>query len=232
MADTTKKAAESIDFAELTEGGTSKIQELTSQMRQATMAAKEKANREYKFPSTYNANMGLKQGRVTELRLFFNVIPGHAEELKKELLKMVESEQRNSKAAHLMTGIQCMTCTLFDNDTRYLHCTEFDTDWDPYIDDTLPSDAQKLIYANWFQHLEETKQFGPNNLPSANDVKVAFNKARVTATVYIRTFGETCLEEYRMRDLKKAFDQMLEHPDAAKLLEHPAMKPLLEFAAT
>ena len=54
MADTTKKAAESIDFAEMTKGGTSKIQELTSQMRQATMAAKEKANREYKFPSSYN----------------------------------------------------------------------------------------------------------------------------------------------------------------------------------
>ena len=196
------------------------------------MAAKEKANREYRFPSTYNSNMGLKQGRVTELRLFFHVIPGHAEELKRELLKMYESEQRNSKAAHLMTGIQSMTCTLFDNDTKYLHCTEFDTDWDPYIDDTLPTDVQKLIYANWFQHLEETKPFGPNNLPSANDVKVAFNNARTTATVFIRTFGETCQEEYKMRDLKKAFDEMLEHPDAAKLLEHPAMKPLLEFASS
>ena len=195
------------------------------------MAAKEKANREYKFPSTYNSKMGLKQGRVTELRLFFNVIPGHAEALKKELLKMYESELRNSKAAHLFTGIQSMTCTLVDNDTRYLHCTEFDTDWDPYIDDTLATDASKLIYANWLQHLEETKQFGPDNLPTANDVKVAFNNARTTATVYIRTFGETCLEEYRMRDLKKAFDEVLDHPDAEAALSHPALAPLLELAA-
>ena len=31
--------------------------------------------------------------------------------------------------------------------------------------------------------------------------------------------------------LEKAFQQVLDHPDAAKALEHPALKPLLELAA-
>ena len=229
MSEVKKKTASPADAGKLT--GTAEVLELTNQMREAKKAENEKANATYKFPSTYNAKMGLKQGSVTELRMIFNVIPGHAEELKKELRKMYEAELRNSKAAHLLTGIQCMTCTLIDNETRYLHCTEFDTDWDPYIDDTLSSDESKLIYANWFQHLEETKQFGPNNLPSSNDVKVAFNNARTTATVFIRTFGETCLEEYKMRDLQKAFNEVLNNPDAEAALSHPALAPLLKLAA-
>ena len=232
MSEAEKKAPETISYGEAGKiSGTSELLELTNQMREAKRKDTEQAIKDYKFPDTYNGKMGLKQGSVTELRLFFHVIPGHAEALKQELLKFKESEERNSKAAHIMTGIQDMTCTLFDNDTRYCHGTEFDTDWDPYIDDSVPGEKQALIYANWFQHLEETKQFGPDNLPTSNDIKVAFNSVRETATVFIRTFGDTVTEEYRMRDLKKAFDQVLDHPDAEEALSHPALAPLLDLAA-
>ena len=73
--------------------------------------------------------------------------------------------------------------------------------------------------------------FGPDNLPTAKDIKVFFNMARKTAHIYIRTFGETCTEEYRMRDVKKAFDEVLDSPDAEAALTHPALKPLLDLAA-
>lgn len=73
--------------------------------------------------------------------------------------------------------------------------------------------------------------FGPDNLPTANDIKVLFNQQRETATAFIRTFGDTVVEEYRMRDLKQAFDEVLNHPDAAEALTHPALAPLLELAA-
>ena len=87
------------------------------------------------------------------------------------------------------------------------------------------------MYALWFQHLEESKQFGPDNLPTANDVKVLFNKCRVTADAYLRTFDKSNLETYRMMDLKEAFDQVLNHPDAEAALAHPALAPLLNLAA-
>ena len=86
-------------------------------------------------------------------------------------------------------------------------------------------------YAAWMQHLEEAGDFGPDNLPTANDIKVLFNTNRVTATAYLRTFGETVVEVYKMKDLKKAFDEVLDHPDAGEALSHPALAPLLELAA-
>ena len=223
---------EAIDFVEMSKTGTTaEVQALTERMREAKREATEKENAAYEFPSDYDPNMGLKQGHITELRLFFTVKPGHAEALKEALRVFNGREQRNSKAAHLMTGIQSMTCTLFDNDTRYLHTTEFDTDWDAYIDDTVPGELQRRMYAEWLQHLVEFGDFSPDNLPTANDIKVLFNSHRVTATSFIRTFTETVVEEYRMRDLKKAFDDVLDHPDAAEALSHPALAPLLELAA-
>ena len=220
-----------IDYAALSNAGTSELVGKITQLRAAQQASVDKTNREYEFPDTYDSNMGLKVGHVTELRLFFHVKPGHAEALKEELRKFKESEERNSKLAIVATGIQTMTCTLFDNDTRYLHTTEFDTDWDPYIDDSVPTEKQRRIYANWLQHLEEAGDFGPDNLPTANDIKVLFNAQRVTATAYLRSFGDTVVEQYKMKELKKAFDEVLDHPDAAAALSHPALKPLLDLAA-
>ena len=232
MADEKKKVSETIDYVNLSKvGTTSEILAATNQVREAKRADTEKENAAYVFPKGYNSNMGLKQGHVCELRMFFNVKPGHAEALKEELLKFQVSEERNAKAVHIMTGIVSMTGTFFDNDTRYLHCAEFDTDWDPYIDDSVPGPKQRLLYANWIQHLVEGGDFGPDNLPTANDVKVFFNMARKTAHIYIRTFGETCTEEYRMRDVQKAFEKVLDHPDADKALQHPALKPLLDVAS-
>jgi hypothetical protein len=221
-----------VDFEDLAKlGKTSEVLAASNQLRETRRVETEQALKEYKFPAKYNPQMGLREGRVYELRMFFHVIPGHAAALREELKRFKISEQRNSLGAHIMTGIQSMSGTLFDNDTRYLHCAEFDTEWDPYIDDSVPTPKQQILYARWFQHLEETKQFNENNIPTSNDIKVAFNMNRITADVYIRTFGHTTVEVYNMMDLKKAFDKVLDHPDAAKALEHPALKPLLDLAS-
>jgi hypothetical protein len=54
----------------------------------------------------------------------------------------------------------------------------------------------------------------------------------VTATTYVRSFPDvTVRQEYKMVQLQKAFEQVLNDPDAAQALEHPALKPLLEQAA-
>ena len=34
-----------------------------------------------------------------------------------------------------------------------------------------------------------------------------------------------------MKDLKQAFEEVLDHPDAAEALSHPALAPLLDLAA-
>ena len=231
MSESTEKANEAIDYAKLSNAGTSELVEELGKIRAAKKETTERINAEYEFPDSYNPKMGLKVGHVTELRIFFHVKPGHAEALKEELRKFKTDEERNSKLAYVATGIQDMSCTLFDDDTRYLHATTFDTDWDPYIDDSVPTPKQCLKYAKWLQHLEEAGDFGPDNLPTANDIKVLFNQQRETATVYLRSFGDTVVEQYRMKDLQQAFEAVLDHPDAADALSHPALAPLLELAA-
>jgi hypothetical protein len=233
MADDAPKSMADLDLAAMAKlEDTKETLDAAAELRAARLAENERMNAEYEFPDTYNPKMGLKQGRVTELRMFYTVKPGHAEELKKELHVFSEKEARNSKLVHLMTGIRTMTGTLFDNDTRYCHTAEFDTEWDPYIEDALPTDYNREMYYLWMRHLEEfPDRFTPENLPTANDIKVIFNQQRVTATVYIRTFGQSNLEVYRMMDLKKAFDEVLDHPDAAEALSHPALAKLLDLAA-
>lgn len=233
MSEETRKTMGDIDLAAMSKlTGTSETLDAASEVREARRLENERLNNEFEFPDTYNPKMGLKQGRITELRMFYHVKPGHAEALKAELLEFSKKEARNSKLVHLMTGIRTMTGTLFDNDSRYCHTAEFDTEWDPYIEDALPTDYNREMYFLWMQHLEEfPEHFTPENLPTANDIKVIFNQQRETATVYIRTFGESNLEEYRMRDLKAAFDELLDRPDAAEALSHPALARLLDLAA-
>jgi hypothetical protein len=79
-------------------------------------------------PSSYNPNMGLKAGRVTELRIFFHVKPGHAEQLKEACRKFAGGGARTSIENALRVGIHDQSITLFDNDTRLLFATTFDTD--------------------------------------------------------------------------------------------------------
>ena len=67
-------------------------------------------------PSSYNPNMGLKAGRVTELRIFFHVKPGHAEQLKEACRKFVGSGARTSienvlRSAFTIRASRCSTTT-------------------------------------------------------------------------------------------------------------------------
>ena len=98
--------------------------------------------------------MGLKAGRVTELRIFFHVKPGHAELLKEACRKFVGGGARTSVENVLQVGIHDQSLTLFDNDTRFLFATTFDTDWDPYVEDSVNL-VGKENYFSWLQHLEE-----------------------------------------------------------------------------
>ena len=182
-------------------------------------------------PSSYNPNMGLKAGRVTELRIFFHVKPGHAEQLKEACRKFVGGGARTNVENVLKVGIHDQSITLFDNDTRLLFATTFDTDWDPYIEDSVNL-VGKENYFSWLQHLEEVPEYPMDNLPSIDEMKVFLNANRVTATTFIRSFPNvTVRQQYKMVQLQKAFEQVLNDPAAAQALEHPALKPLLEQAA-
>jgi hypothetical protein len=55
--------------------------------------------------------------------------------------------------------------------------------------------------------------------------------AEVSAAAYARNYGGTVKEIRKAQRVNHAFQQTLDHPQAAEALQHPALKPLLEEAA-
>ena len=55
--------------------------------------------------------------------------------------------------------------------------------------------------------------------------------AEVSAAAYARNYGGTVKEIRKAQRVNQAFQQTLDHPQAAEALQHPALRPLLEEAA-
>ena len=112
----------------------------------------------------------------------------------------------------------------FDNDTRLLFATSFDGSWDSYMLD-FASKPLKLFDAI-FQHVE-----GYEGLPDLAAVKNFIMSAQLTAGGYSRNYGGTVKEIRKAERVNKAFQQVLDDPEAAELLQAPALAPLLAEAA-
>jgi len=62
-------------------------------------------------------------------------------------------------------------------------------------------------------------------------VKAFILSAQVTAGGYARNYPGTVKEIRKALRVNTAFQQVLDHPEAATALQHPALKPLLDEAA-
>ena len=177
-----------------------------------------------------------KSGTVDEFSAFFTVKPGQAENLRKAADEYVNSPARKGgggQAGIVKTGIRELRLTLFDNDTRLLFATSFDTAWDPYVDNSLLLMGGS---APWGHFLQYTVEAPPgieirDKIPNAA-TKEFLNQHRVQAAAYDNSYptltGQRILKGMR---LVAAFEKVLENPDAATALSHPALKPLLDEAS-
>jgi hypothetical protein len=119
------------------------------------------------------------------------------------------------------------------NDTRLAWWASFDTDWDPYIDDTIAIVDYEIYGAVLMHTVGAPEGIEKPGLPNgSNVIKDIFNSVRITAAGYLVTLGNvTITDQFRNRDVRQAFDACLNNPGAAEALQHPALKPLLELAA-
>ena len=115
---------------------------------------------------------------------------------------------------------------LFDDDTRLAFITSFDGPWDAYMEDFFTSGPTLALFVLIFQHTE-----GYSGLPDLAAVKSFVLGAEQTAAAYARNYPGTTKEIRKAQRVNAAFQQVLDHPDAAQALEHPALKPLLDEAA-
>ena len=168
---------------------------------------------------------GIQVGPTSEFSLFFHVKPGHGAALRETLRALQESPGYRPGDYHLPIGtIHEARFVPFDNDTRLLFATSFDGSWDAYMLD-FASKPLKLFDAI-FQHVE-----GYEGLPDLEAVKNFIRSAQLTAGGYSRNYGGTVKEIRKAERVNKAFQQVLDDPAAAELLEAPALAPLLAEAA-
>ena len=88
---------------------------------------------------------------------FLHVKPGETEELRAAIGRF-QARLRNAPKEYMVKfGLVDMRHVIFDNGTRLCWITAFDTDWDPYIDDSITT----LGLATWIDWAQHTVEYDP-----------------------------------------------------------------------
>jgi hypothetical protein len=168
---------------------------------------------------------GLRVGSTSEFSLFFRVKLGHADDLRRALGDLNDADGYKPGDYDLpVASIHEARFVMFDEDTRLLFATSFDGSWDAYMDDFASKPLS--LFDAVFRHVE-----GYDGAPDVATLKTFILGAQVTAAAYARNYPGTVKEIRKAERSDKAFQQVLDDPNAAEALQHPALKPLLDEAA-
>jgi len=177
--------------------------------------------------ATGSSRPGVRVGPTSEFSLFFHVKPGEGEALRESLRDLQETPgYRPGDHGLAISTIHEARFVLFDDDTRLAFITSFDGPWDAYMEDFFTSGPTLALFDVIFRHAE-----GYDGLPDLAAVKDFILGAQQTAAAYARNYGGTVKEIRKAERVNAAFQQVLDHPDAAEALQHRALKPLLDEAA-
>jgi hypothetical protein len=170
---------------------------------------------------------GRRVGPTSEFSLFFDVKPGEGESLRNALRDLQETPgYRPGDYNVAIATIHEARFVLFDDDTRLAFVTSFDGPWDAYMEDFFTSGPTLGLFDVIFRHVE-----GYEGLPDLAAVKAFVYGAQRTAAAYARNYGGTVKEIRKAQRVNRAFQQVLDHPEAGAALQHPALRPLLDEAA-
>jgi hypothetical protein len=170
---------------------------------------------------------GVSVGSTSEFSLFFRVRPGHGDALREAVGTLQDHPgYRPGDYGIAIATIHEARFVLFDDDTRLLFATSFDGPWDSYMDDFATSGPTLQLFDVIFRHVE-----GYDGLPNLAAVKAFILGAQASAAGYARNYPGTVKEIRKALRVNKAFQQVLDDPEAATALQQPALKPLLDEAA-
>jgi hypothetical protein len=169
---------------------------------------------------------GLMVGSTSEFSLFFRVKPDAAPALRAALRALQDTPgYRPGDYGITIQTIHEARFVLFEGDTRLAFITTFDGPWDAYMEDFFTSGPTLALFDVIFRHVE-----GYDGLPDLAAVRSFVLGAEEPAAAYARNYPGTVKEIKRAQRVNAAFQQVLDHPDAAEALQHPALRPLLEEA--
>jgi hypothetical protein len=202
--------------------------------------------------ATKQAGLGASAGVVSELSLFWTVKPGKEQELRAAIDRFIDRVGSLPPEVSIPTGLRDVRLVVFDNGTRFLFGSSFETDWDSYIDDVLLVVGMSY-FLDWVQYLEEgskllawaaengvtdTDPADPHNAEvvkrAGGQFKSLLQEQQVPAERYANAIGQFTMPEiFKAARVNQAFQQVLDDPaGAAALQAAPALKPLLDQAST
>ena len=200
--------------------------------------------------SNKKSGLGLSDGVVSELATFWEVLPGHEDELRAATERFAGTLSAVDRDKNLHTGLRDQRHVIFDNGTRLMWATTFENEWDPYFEDFMLIGIEHFL--DWMQHTAEythvtdwlessggVEKFNQSNPDAEAHMKqtVGGLKAIVQSVQSPATGCFNNLSTWTMPQIVKAqhlqevFQRVLDDPDAAEALQHPALRPLLEEAA-
>ena len=94
--------------------------------------------------------MGLSDGVVSELATYWEVLPGHEDELRAATQRFADTLRAVPREKNLHTGLRDQRHVIFDNGTRLMWATTFENDWDPYFEDFVQIGIQHFL--DWMEH--------------------------------------------------------------------------------
>lgn len=169
------------------------------------------------------ARPGKKQGQTGELTTFWNVKKGHEKQIRQVLEELDRWPiEEKAFAGRRIGTLHDRRWVLFDNDTRMMFATNYDGQWDPYIDAFAEHNAQAFDMI--FEHIEGWPAAGLRD-PGILDFIVAHQP---TAVEYMRFYDGTVREIQKALALKKAFEKVIESSAFRDALNNLALKPLLD----
>ena len=178
---------------------------------------------------TKKSGKGRRHGVVSEVSAYFHIKPGHTDALRAAIDRFQGALHNAPPQLIQRFGLQDMRHVIFDSGTRLNWATSFETDWEPYIDDSVQTFGIEKWY-DWFRHCEEC----PDNFLelSGKPLRDFIQSGQVQASGFFKTISDKTIPELRKAmSVAKALDEVLEQPEASTLLQHPALKPLLDEAA-
>jgi hypothetical protein len=96
---------------------------------------------------------GLSDGVVSELATYWNVLPGHEEELRAATQRFAQTLRGVGRDTNIHTGLRDQRHVIFDNGQRLMWATTFENEWDPYFEDFVQIGLEHFL--DWMQHTAE-----------------------------------------------------------------------------
>ena len=176
--------------------------------------------------SDTGAHPGKSVGPTSEFSLFFRIKDGQAASLRSALTDLQDTPgYRPGDYGMAVQTIHEARFVMFDDDKQLAFITSFDGPWEAYMEDFFTSGPTLALFDVIFGHVE-----GYDGLPDIAALREFVLEAEQPATAYARNYPGTVKEIRKAQRVNAAFQQVLDHPQAAELLQHPAMQPLLDEA--